>query len=57
METTYNKQETTWNNPQLVRHNLQRPEPTYNKQKKALNDQQHADFEIILQYRAIGSLL
>ena len=56
-EASYNKQETTWNVSQPVRHNLQWPEPTYNKQKKMRNDQQQADFEIILQYGAIGSLL
>ena len=53
---TYNEQETTWSDPQ-VRQNLQQPEPTYNKQKKTRNDQQQADFEIILQYGLVGSLL
>ena len=56
-ETTYNEQETAWNDPPQVRHNLKWPEPTYNKQKKTQNDQQHTDFEIILQYMAIGFLL
>ena len=32
--TTYREQETTWNNPQWIRHNLQWPEHTYNKQRK-----------------------
>ena len=32
--TTYNKQETAWNDPQRVRHNLQWPEKTYNEQRK-----------------------
>ena len=31
---TYNEQETTWNDPHRVRHNLQWPEHTYNKQRK-----------------------
>ena len=31
---TCKEQETTWNDPQRVRHNLQQPEPTYNEQKK-----------------------
>ena len=48
----------TWNDPQRVRRNLQRPKPTYNEQKKKKqNNQQQPDFEIILQYGAIGSLL
>ena len=46
-----------WNDPQRVGHNLQKPEPTYKEQKKMRNDQQQADFEIILQYGAIGSFL
>ena len=52
---TYNKQKTSWNNPQ--------PDTTSNNpnlptsKKKALNNQQQADFEIILQYGAISSLL
>ena len=33
-KTTYNEQETTWNDPQRVRHNLQWPEHNYSKQKK-----------------------
>ena len=33
-KTTYNEQETTWNDPQRVRHNLQWPEHTYNEQRK-----------------------
>ena len=43
---TYNEQETSWNNPQ--------PDTTSNNpnlptnKKKALNNQQQADFEIIL---------
>ena len=36
-ETTYNKQETTWNDPQQVRHNLQLSELSNNEQKKARN--------------------
>ena len=55
------------NNLQLARNDLKRlaiskTQPkttrTYLQQaKKALNDQQQADIEIILQYGAIGSLL
>ena len=56
-ETTYNEQETTWNDPQRVRQNLERPKSTYNGQENTQNDQQQIDFEIILQYGAIGSLL
>ena len=52
-----NKQETTRNDPQRVRHYLQRAESTYNEQKRMQNDQQQADSEIILQYGAIGSFL
>ena len=33
-ETTYDEQETTWNNPKQLRHNLQWPEHTYNEQRK-----------------------
>ena len=44
-EMTYNEQETTWNDAQRVRHNLEQP---------TQNNQQQADFEIILQYKAIG---
>ena len=33
-ETTYYEQETTWNNPKQLRHNLQWPEHTYNEQRK-----------------------
>ena len=36
-ETTYNEQETTWNDPQRVRNNLQWPEPTNNERKKNKN--------------------
>ena len=32
--TIYNEQETTWNDPQRIRHNLQWLEHTYNKQRK-----------------------
>ena len=46
-----------WNNTQQIRHNLQRAEPAYNEQNKTRNSEQQADFEIILQYGAIGSLL
>ena len=63
-ETTCKKQETTWNELQQTRNDLERlttsskqPEPTNNKQKKTRNDQQQQDFEIVLQYGAIGSLL
>ena len=55
---TYKEQETTLNDPQRVRHNLQRSEPTYkSKKKKTRNDQQLVGFEIILQHGAIGSVL
>ena len=47
----------TWNNPQQVKNDLQWAEPTNNEQNKMQNNQQQADFEIILQYEAIGSLL
>ena len=50
--TTYMKQKTTWNDPPLVRHSLQWSEPT--SKKKTQNDQQHTDFDIILQNGAIG---
>ena len=56
-ETTYNEQETTWSNPQQVRHNLQQSELINNEQKNMQNHHQQADFEIILQYEAINSLL
>ena len=46
-ETTHNEKNTTYNDPNL---------PTTSK-KKMRKDQQQADFEIILQYGAIGSLL
>ena len=41
-ETTYKEQETTWNDPQQVRHNLQRSELTNNEQKRCetTNDKQ-----------------
>ena len=32
--TTYSEQETTWSDPQRVRHNLQWPENTYIEQRK-----------------------
>ena len=34
LETIYNEQETTCNDPKRVRHNLQLPKPTYSKQRK-----------------------
>ena len=37
-ETTYNEQETTWNNLQRTRNNLKRPTTTYNKQKMTSNN-------------------
>ena len=63
-ETTFSEPEMTWNN-------LQRPETTHNEQDTAYSDlnlpttskrwcettKKKADFEIILQYGAIGSLL
>ena len=39
-EMTYNKQQTTWNNPQQVRHNLQWSEFINNEPKKMQNHQQ-----------------
>ena len=66
-ETTYIKQETTWSNLYQARNDLKQPttskkqpkwaEPTNNEQNKMQNNQQQVDFEIILQYEAIGSLL
>ena len=56
-EMAYNEQKTTWNEPQRVRHNLQQSEITNNEQKKMRNHHQQADFETILQYGTIGSLL
>ena len=58
-ETTYSEQETTCHFEQRVRQPTpqQLPEPTNNKQKKTRSDQKQADFEIILQYDSIGSLL
>ena len=50
IETTYNKQEITWNDPQRVRLNLHWSELTKKEQNKMQNHQQEADFEIILQY-------
>ena len=47
----------TWNDPQGAKDNLKRHKLTYNEVKKKRNDQQQADFEIILQHAAIGSLL
>ena len=35
----------------------QLPESTNNKQKKTRSDQKQSDFEIVLQYGSIGSLL
>ena len=67
-ETTYNKQETTWNDLQWARNDLKwsttsKTQPTVTStylqqaKKKMQIDQQQADFQIILQYRANGSLL
>ena len=55
-ETTYNEQETTWNNPQRVRHNLQWPKHTYNEQRKDVK-RATTDFQIILQYWENASLI
>ena len=38
--TTYNEQETTWNNLQRAKNDLKRPTTTYNKQETAWNDPQ-----------------
>ena len=51
-ETTYIKQETAWNYPQRVRYNIEWPEHTYNELRKMRNNQQQADFQIIVQYGA-----
>ena len=58
LETTYNEQETTWNDPTSKSKTQPTTTQTYLQQaKKTRNDQQQADFEIILEYRAISSLL
>ena len=64
---TYNEQEMTWNNLQQARNDLKwltmsKTQPTMiwtyqQRAKKMQNHQQQGDFEIILQYGAIGSLL
>ena len=66
-ETTYNDQEMTWNDLQQARNDLKWPKTsktTYNdlnipttSKEKMQNDQQQADFQIILQYGANSSLL
>ena len=55
-ETTCNEQETTWNNSQRVTIYNDLNTPTTSKEKTR-NDQQQANFQIILQYGANGSLL
>ena len=67
-ENTYSEQETTWKRPTMSK---KRPKTTHNEldttyndpnlpttsKKKTWNNQQQPDFEIILQYGAVGSLL